>query len=304
MPGTELLRRRLSGPEPLILDGATATGLCAIRPEVHPGGGLERLSLDQPDAVVELYTEFLSAGAQVLRTNTFCASERELRRLGLTHQAEDLSRRAAELAREAADRCDLDPLCLGVIGPGTTSAHEGGEAGTDPGRIRGLLDGGVDGILAETLPSLRVARRIADAVRQVSREVSREVPFLASFSLTADGELPGGGDAGDLARLAEELDLDLLGLNCAFGPEPMDAPLAAVRAAWRGPLGAWPNAGLPDTSGDHPVWPIDPDALAAWCSRAARSHDLRVVGGCCGTSAAHVAAIAEALGQSGGATCP
>ena len=296
----EQLRRRLAGTRPLVLDGATGTGLIARRPGERPGGGLERLNLDEPDSVIGLHVESLRAGAQILRTNTFCASELELQQRGLPHHAEDLSRRAVALARAAADRCDVEAPCLGVIGPGTTSGHDEGEAGADRGRIRGLLAGGVNGILAETLPSIHVARRVVQAVRSASREV----PILISFSLTADGELPGGGDASDITRLAGELEVDLLGLNCAFGPASMDRPLAAVRAAWKGPLGAWPNAGLPEAFGGRPVWPIGPDALAAWCQRAAESQDLRVVGGCCGTSAAHVAAIVHALDQSGGATRP
>ncbi len=300
MSRAKLLRRQISGGGPLVLDGATGTGLGAVQPEERPGGGLERLNLDEPDVVIAINRESLRAGAQVLRTNSFCASELELRRFGLPHQAEELSRRAAELARAAAISCDLDPLCLGVIGPGTASAGDAGEGGADPGRIRGLLAGGVDGILAETLPSLEAARRIVRAVRRASQEI----PILASFSLTAEGDLPGGGGVDDLARLAEELDVDLLALNCAFGPAPMEAPLAALRAAWRGPLGAWPNAGLPEAFGGRPVWPVKPDPLAAWCRRAAESHDLRLVGGCCGTSAAHVAAIGRALDQSGGATRP
>ncbi len=300
MPRTESLRRRLAGAAPLLLDGGTGTGLSARLTELRPGGNLTRLNLDNPKAVVGLHEDHLRAGANVLRTNSFCASSQELGADDAPYTAEQVSRAAAELARAAARRLDAAALCLGVIGPGAGMSEGVQPAGTDPGRIRGLLAGGVDGILAETLPGVRAARLIASAVR----EVTPSTPLLLSFSLTPEGRLPEGGSIEELARVAGELEADLVGLNCAFGPEPMDPPLTALRAAWRGPLGAWPNAGLPTLVNREWEWPVSPDAMASWCARAVRAHALQIVGGCCGTTAGHVAAIAHALRSSGGAPRP
>ena len=154
--------------------------------------------------------------------------------------------------------------------------------------------------LLETLPGIRAARRIVEAVRAEDGTI----PLLSTFSLTEDGRLPEGGDVGDIARFAADFEVDLVGLNCSFGPAPMDEPLSALRSAWRGPLGAWPNAGVPSREGKGWVWPVDTESMAAWCTSAARSQHLQIVGGCCGTTTEHVAAIATALAQSGGSTPP
>lgn len=300
MHGRATNSRWLPEGRPLLLDGAAGTGLLARIGESASGSGVERLNLDDPVMVRALHREHLAAGAQVLRSNTFCSSAGELSRRGILHRAEDVARAGAELLRAAARDLGAEPLCLGVIGPGSGTGEASGEAGADPRRIRGLLDGGVDGLLLETLPGIRAARRIVQAVR----DEDGTVPLLSTFSLTEDGRLPEGGDVEDIARFAADFEVDLVGLNCSFGPAPMDGPLRALRGAWRGPLGAWPNAGVPSLEDGGWAWPVDAECMAAWCSSAARSQGLRIVGGCCGTTTEHVAAIAAALAQSGGSTPP
>lgn len=300
MRGRATDSRWLPKGRPLLLDGAAGTGLLARIGQRASRSGVERLNLDDPVTVRAFHREHLAAGAQVLRSNTFSSSTDELSRRGVPHRAEDVARSGVELLRAAARDLGAEPLCLGVIGPGSGTGEESGEAGADPRRIRGLLDGGVDGLLLETLPGIRAARRIVEAVRAEGGTV----PLLSTFSVTEDGRLPEGGDVGEIARFAADFEVDLVGLNCSFGPTPMDEPLRALRSAWRGPLGAWPNAGVPSREDGGWVWPVDTESMAAWCSSAARSQHLQIVGGCCGTTTEHVAAIAAALAQSGDSPRP
>jgi len=285
---------------PRVLDGAAGTGLVAALGERASASGVERFNLDDPGAVRALHVDHLRAGAQVLRTNTFCSSTGELLRRGVDHPAEEVARAGAELVRAAAREVGSDPLCLGVLGPGSGTGEGSGEAGADPHRIRGLLDGGVDGLLMETLPGVQAARRIVEAIRGLSSSI----PILAAFTLSEGGLLPEGGGVREVARFASEFEVALVGLHCSLGPAPMERPLAALRGAWDGPLGAWPNAGMPTGNDAGWTWPVSPASMATWCRSAAESQHLQLVGGCCGTSTEHVAAIAAAIAHSEGSTLP
>ncbi|MEM9380282.1 MAG: homocysteine S-methyltransferase family protein [Planctomycetota bacterium] len=286
---------RAAPRRPLALDGATGTGLMALAPDVDPARGLERLCAEAPDVVSALHEEHLRAGCDLVRTNTFCGSAPELEAVGLGGRARDLARRAAELARGAIARAGaLDRYVVGVVGPGRGNAEE-----VDPrtlqeaerGRMEGLAEGGADALLVETVTSLRRARAAAAA----AREVAPDLPLLVSATVSAEGRLLDGSSLQDLDGLGRATGAALLALNCAAGPESMTRPLAALRSAWSGPLGAWPNAGIPTVVDGVLRWPARPEELAAWCGAAAARHDLRIVGGCCGTTSEHVRAITDAL---------
>lgn len=281
---------------PLILDGATGTGLMAIRPTVDPGQGLERLCIEDPDAVTMLHTAHLRAGCDLVRTNTFCGSAPELERVGLAGRARELARRGAELARDAvnAERSADNPaFVLGVIGPGAARFSGTGSphmVAAERDRAFGLVDGGIDAFLIETVGSLEHLRVAVIA----AREATSVLPVFASFWIASYQCLASGASMAAVAHAATELGLDLIGLNCSRGPTSLDEPLRALRRAWPGPLGAWPNAGLPIEVTGELTWPIGPDELARWLAATARSVDLRIVGGCCGTTTRHVEAIVSA----------
>lgn len=290
-PLLERLTPGASGP-PLVLDGAQGTALLDARPSALPPLPVDLLNLEDPDRVIGLHRAHLAAGAQVLRTNTFNACERALGGRGVGAGSSAVAEAGARAARVAAREAGVDPLILGVVGPGE------GADGEDRGRLEGLLRGGVHGVLVETLGRPDQARGILGAVR----DVDARVPLLVSFTP------PKGGPRGGLPALdgvvdaAEDFEVTLLGLNCGHGPEDLERTLAPLRARWGGALGAWPNAGLPVREGRAWRWPVGPDELGRWCAEAARRHGLRLVGGCCGTSGGHVAAVARALDQSGGTT--
>lgn len=268
---------------PLVLDGATGTGLMALAPDVDPALGLERLCADAPGLVRGLHEQHLRAGCDLVRTNTFCGSER------------DLSRRAAELSSAAIESLGASPRhVLGVVGPGRGRADEtsmGALVDAERDRAAGLAEGGVDAILVETVTSLRRARAAAVA----AADVASDLPVFVSCTVGADGRLLDGSDLVEFAAFGREHDAALLALNCAAGPASLDGPLAALRSAWDGPIGAWPNAGLPKEIDGALTWPLAPADLAAWCEHAVRRFDLRIVGGCCGTTAEHVGAVKDAL---------
>jgi len=280
----------------LILDGATGTGLMALRPAVDPGQGLERLCVEDPGVVTALHTASLRAGCDLVRTNTFCGSAPELERVGLAGRARELARLGAELARDAVneERSSDDPaFVLGVIGPGAARFTGTGPAdliAAERDRAFGLVDGGIDAFLIETVGSLEHLRVAVIA----AREATSVLPILASFSIANYQCLASGASMAAVAHAATEHGLDLIGLNCSRGPASLDEPLRALRRAWSGPLGAWPNAGLRAEVNGELTWPIGPDELARWAAAAARDVGLSIVGGCCGTTAQHVEAIVSA----------
>ena len=287
----DALGRRL-----LILDGATGTGLMALRPDVDPGQGLERLCVEDPDSITALHTASLRAGCDLVRTNTFCGSAPELEHVGLAGRARELARLGAELARDAvnAERSSDDPaFLLGVIGPGAARFSGPGSPhliAAERDRAFGLVDGGIDAFLIETVGSLEHLRVAVTA----ARESASILPVFASFSIASYQCLASGSSMAAVAHAATELGLDLIGLNCSRGPASLDEPLRALRRAWPGPLGAWPNAGLPIEVNGELTWPIGPDELARWLAATVREVDLRIAGGCCGTTAQHVEAIVSA----------
>ena len=289
MSGSKLDRLREGSP--LVLDGTMGTALCSL---AAPGAApvpVDRLNLEDPAAVMAVHGAHVEARAEVLRTNTFSGAERALREHRVEASASALARAGAELALEAARAAEPAPLVLGTVGPGE------GPPDADPARVGGLLDGGADAILLETVPGPAAARAMLGAVRAVAPEA----PLLLSLTPALEPEPGGARSMTEVAAVAEEFGVALLALNCGHGPRSLERSLSILRDRWSGALGAWPNAGLPKQVGGEWRWPVGPDELAEWCAAAVQRHDLRLVGGCCGSTAAHVRAVARAVGQSGGA---
>ncbi|MEM9801335.1 MAG: homocysteine S-methyltransferase family protein, partial [Planctomycetota bacterium] len=154
-------------------------------------------------------------------------------------------------------------------------------------RAAGLVEGGIDAVLVETARDLAQVHAALVAVRSCDPDL----PTLVSFTVEADGRIASGATMEDVAAGARDLGVDVLALNCCAGPASLEDPLGRLRTAWEGPLGAWPNAGLPTRESSGWRWPVAPDELAAWMRLRSVEHDLRVIGGCCGSSVAHVAAL-------------
>lgn len=289
--------RRLLEQRPAVCDGGVTTELQALG--LPPGQGGERWNLDEPGAVRSVHQEYLDAGADLLTTNTFGGTSLALRRGGAeAGLAAALAGAGARLAREVAGE---RALVLGDVGP------FGGRLGADAERaevarafrdqVRALLDGGVDAILIETMSD---PLELALAVGVARAEGARSVLATAAFGRGADGfrTLPGAGVA-EVVGAALDAGADVVGANCGIGLSLEDwiALVAELHAAARGrTVLVRPSAGSPAlVAGGALAYPVDPAAFAAAVPRLLAA-GARLVGGCCGTGPAHVAAIAAVVG--------
>jgi 5-methyltetrahydrofolate--homocysteine methyltransferase len=255
------------------------------------------LCLSRPDLVRDIHVAHLRAGADAVETNSFSAAPARLGEVGLTGRAGELNRRAAEIAREAVELCAVagrPGFVLGAVGPGTRFPSRG-EIAVETltqgysEQCRGLLAGGVDAILIETCQDLAQIEAAIDGARRAG--AGGEVPIFVQVSTEASGGLLLGADLAAVAELLRAQSVPLFGLNCATGPEAMAAPLGRLAAQWDGFLSVQPSAGLPIVTAGRAHYPLGPDAFTMWQERFVGDFGANLIGGCCGTDAAHIAAL-------------
>jgi 5-methyltetrahydrofolate--homocysteine methyltransferase len=284
---------RIQSGEILVADGATGTNLQKLG--IQPGTPPEELVLDQPDLVLQLEKAFVAAGSDLVLTCTFGGTSLRLKESKYAPRAAEINRRAAELARQAASTRD-GTLVAGSIGPtgmllkpyGPLSAEEATSTFTD--QARALAEGGVDLLVIETMFSFEEA----DAAFQGARSVT-ELPIVVSFSYDRGVRTIMGVKAADMFRHYQEMGAALIGANCGTSLENMEkiqAEYAAIDPAF--PLWAKPNAGLPRLVDGNTVFDVTPEQMGA-ASLKYIALGARVVGGCCGNTPEHIAAIARAV---------
>jgi 5-methyltetrahydrofolate--homocysteine methyltransferase len=275
----------------LLLDGAMATFIHDTSAARGPAHGCDVLSVHQPDRVRRVHDAYLDAGADIVRTNSFRLTSRE-------HAADAaaLGAAAARLARDAADTCsqrtpDRPRFVAAALGPPDDRDTHEQRRGAYRTPLRALLDGGVDLVLFETCWSpAQVAAALA-AFSDAAGETGRDVPVVVSMALDPSGRLAvSGASVDDLLAAVDPALVVALGINCGAGVDGLSDPLTALRRR-AGLVTCHPSAGLPDASGRYP---IAPDAFAAALARYAAAGLVDVMGGCCGTTPAHVAALAHA----------
>ncbi|HOX45882.1 MAG TPA: homocysteine S-methyltransferase family protein [Myxococcota bacterium] len=291
----------------LLLDGAMGTAIQDLRLPAEAFGAhagcLEALVLTAPERVAGIHRAYLEAGADLVETDTFGASPQVLGEFGLAGRCEELNEAAARLARVEAARLSSPGrprFVAGSVGPGTRlpSLGQGSYAELRAGfrrQIEGLLAGGVDLLLIETVQDLLQARAALGAARD-AMAASRRVPLWVSVTVEPGGSLLTGSDLGAVVAVLEPLGVDVLGLNCGTGPVPMRPHLEALARTWPGLLGVYPNAGLPRACAGGVRYPEGPEELAAALASFLDSLPLSFVGGCCGTTPAHIRRLAELLG--------
>ena len=283
----------LAGPRVLLADGATGTNYQAMG--LEPGVAPEEWVLDAPERVMELHRRFAEAGSDLVLTCTFGATGIRLADGPLAGRAREVNVRAAELAREAVGET---LLVAGSLGPTGKLVEPYGdltqEAAVDAyaEQARALDDGGVDLLVLETFFALEEALWAIDGVTGAT-----ELPLVASFSFDQGTRTMMGVSAADVVAAVVPLGVAAVGANCGRSLADTDALVAELlEAAPAVPLWIKPNAGVPHVVGDEVVYEAGPDELAAHVRRYADA-GARVVGGCCGSTPEHVAAIARALGR-------
>jgi homocysteine S-methyltransferase len=284
---------RLAG-RPLLLDGAMGTLLYSRG--IPQRASLDELVLSRPELVGEVHREYITAGADIIETNTFSANRVRLAPLGLADRTTLLNRRAAQLAREAREVSGREVLVAGSLGPVSSPLHGPGHlsaaeaAAAADEQLEGLLEGGIDLVMIETASDLGHLLAAVEAARR-----SSDLPIIASLSFGEDLRVADGTSAGVAAAALRDAGVDVLGVNCGSGPiAALDVLGQMVASAGETPLVIMPNAGLAGRVGGRFVWAASPSYFADEVPRFLGA-GARLLGGCCGTTPDHVAAMRQAL---------
>ena len=267
----------------------------------------EILNLSRPDLVREIHRGYFEAGADMVETNTFGGSPVTLAEFGLEARAHEINKIAAELAREAADSFadGRHRWVVGSIGPGTKLPTLGNIA-YDPleaalaAQSRGLIAGGVDAILIETCQDTLQIKAAVNGAKIARAEAGADTPIFVQVTVETTGTLLVGPDIAAAATVVHALDVPLIGLNCATGPQEMAEHVRWLAANWPGLLSIQPNAGLPELVDGQTRYPLDAAQMASWVERFVAEDGLNLVGGCCGTSVPHIQALDAMLRRRGG----
>jgi homocysteine S-methyltransferase len=286
-----LLERLLNPGEVVVFDGAMGTMLYSKG--VFINQNYDELDLRAPDLVREVHRAYVKAGAEVIETNTFGASRTKLTGFGLETQVHAINKAAAELAREEAGD---NVLVAGAVGPlgvrlepyGPTSLSEARAIFAE--QMRGLKDGGADFFILETFADLaEIEQGILAA-----REVDPSMPVIAQMTVGTDCLTPYGASAEDIAKSLDAFGADIIGLNCSVGPQIILDAVEKMSKVTSRKLSAQPNAGMPREVQGRSMYMASPEYMATYAAHLVRA-GAKVVGGCCGTTPEHIAAIVEGI---------
>ena len=267
-----------------------------------PGRCHEALVLNRPDVIEGVHISMLDAGAEVVETDTFQGSRLKLSEWGLEDHTLEINTRAAQIARKAAGE---HRFVAGSIGPtGFLPASDDPTLGQITFRelkevfaeqARGLTEGGVDLIIIETAQDILEVKAAVFGAREAFKETGRAVPIQCSVSLLPNGgKMLLGTDISAVLATLEALEVDVIGLNCSTGPEDMRDAIRFLGEHSSRPVHCIPNAGLPlQGPNGETIFPEQPEPLASVLGEFVERYDIGIVGGCCGTTPAHIAAIAE-----------
>src|SRR5262245_47276947 len=252
----------------------------------------DALNVTQPDLVAEVHQEYVRAGADIVETNTFGANRIKLGSFGLADKLRAINEQGARIARHAAAD---QAYVAGSIGPLGIRIEPWGKTGVDEAReffreqAAALTAGGVDLFILETFRDLNEIGAAIDAVRSVS-----DLPIVAQMTTEEDGNTLDGTPPEKFAPALEQRGATIIGVNCAVGPAPMLDTIERMEAVTRRTLSAQPNAGQPRDVEGRNIYLCSPDYMASYARRFIM-HNVRVVGGCCGTTPEHIRQIKAAV---------
>jgi 5-methyltetrahydrofolate--homocysteine methyltransferase len=294
------LRQRI-----LVLDGAMGTAIQAanLGPDDFGGAALEgcneHLVLTRPDVIRRIHRGYLDAGADIVETDSFGGTRIVLAEYGLQDKVYEINHAAARLAREACDASstpDRPRFVAGSMGPGTKTISVTGGVTFDQVRSAyseqtvALVEGGVDVLFLETQQDTLNVKASLLGIEEAFARLGRSIPVVLSVSIETMGTMLAGQPIESLYVSVAHRDLFAIGLNCATGPDFMTDHLRTLAEISRFPMSCFPNAGLPDEEGRYNELP---PLLAAKIERFCAAGWINIIGGCCGTTAEHIARIAE-----------
>src|SRR5438445_2272142 len=294
---------RLAEGTPILFDGGMGT-------QLHAQGApltrcFDELNLLQPDLVQAIHREYIAAGAEVIETNTFSANRVALAAYGLEKRVRDINFRGVKIAREAREVSGESVFLAGSVSSigqplapvGTITPEEARAIFVE--QIEALLEAGVDLLVLETFSSPMELREAVLA----ARSVSADLPIIAQVSVHEEGKTLAGATPAEIVAQLDALRVDALGVNCGVGPQTALDAIHQMRPLTRRPLSAMPNAGHPTTQGGRQIYVSTPEYFADYARRFADA-GVAIIGGCCGTTPAHIAAMRVALPRSGARRAP
>jgi methionine synthase I (cobalamin-dependent)/5,10-methylenetetrahydrofolate reductase len=283
-------RDLLASDHVTVFDGAVGTMLYAKG--VYINRSYDELNLTSPDLVREVHEEYIRAGAEVIETNTFGATAHKLQQYGLEGSLTEINVNAARIARAASDgrayvAGAIGPLGLRIEPYGPTSFEEAKDM--FKAQASALLEGGVDLFVLETFSDISEMREALHAVREVC-----DLPVIAQMTIQMDGNTLFGTTPEVFTARLEEWGADVIGLNCGVGPAIVLSAIEKMRAVTSKKLAAQPNAGLPRDVQGRQFYMCSPEYMAKYAKRLIQA-GVRFIGGCCGTTPAHIKLISDAV---------
>ncbi|MCA6611264.1 MAG: methionine synthase [Pseudanabaena sp. M158S2SP1A06QC] len=311
---TSLFLERLhSSDRPVIVfDGAMGTNLQVQNLTAEDFGGVEYegcneyLVMTKPEAVARVHRDFLEAGADVIETDTFGGTSIVLNEYNLGHLAYELSKKATELAKSVAAEFSTPEkprFVAGSIGPTTklpTLLHIDFDTMKQAfiEQIEGLYDGGADLLIVETCQDVLQIKSALNAIAaffdKKTAEGKPRIPVMVSVTMETTGTMLVGSDISAVVTILEPYPIDILGLNCATGPDLMKEHMQYLSAHSPFVVSCVPNAGLPENVGGQAFYRLTPDDLKGHLAHFVEDLGVQIIGGCCGTRPSHIKALADA----------
>src|SRR5262245_31553419 len=300
----ETLKHRI-----VVFDGAMGTNLHAQDLSVDDYGGPqfegcpEHLLISKPEAVANVHAGFLEVGCDVVETDSFGGASIVLAEYGIADKAYELNVKAAQLAKRiAADFATAEKprWVAGAMGPTTKLPTLGHISFLDMKasyreQAKGLLDGGADLLIVETCQDILQTKSALAAIFEEFESSKRRVPVIAQVTIEAFGTMLMGTEIAAAYTAIEPFPIDIVGMNCATGPQQMAENVRYLCQNSKFPVSVIPNAGIPENVGGHAVFKETPESLSKDLAHFARDLGVNIVGGCCGTTPAHLKAVVEAV---------
>lgn len=295
----------------IIFDGGTGTSFQNLNLTADDFGGKElegcneNLVLSSPEIVEKVHNSFLEAGCHVIETNTFGASSIVLDEYDIADKAYEINKTAAFIAKKAAAKyssVDKPRFVAGSIGP-TTKLPTLGHVEFDElkqsykEQIYGLIDGGVDLLLIETCQDVLQIKSALLASKEILKSKNIEIPLMVSITMETTGTMLVGSDIASALTILEPFNIDILGLNCATGPEQMKEHIKYLSENSPFAISCIPNAGLPENIGGVAHYRLKPIELKMQLMNFIYDFNVQLIGGCCGTTPEHIKYLSSIIDE-------
>ncbi|MGA2624384.1 MAG: methionine synthase [Bacteroidota bacterium] len=295
----------------IVLDGAMGSNVQSQDLNADDFGGEkyngcnEYLLLTKPSAIEKIHTDFLSAGCDVIETDSFGSTPIVLAEYGLADRAYSLNLEAARLARNIAQdfsSAGHPRFVAGSMGPTTKLPSLGHISFKDMEaayyiQAKGLVEGGADLLAVETCQDILQVKAALAAIFGYFGDARKRIPVIASVTIEATGTMLLGTDINAALISLEPFDIDVIGMNCATGPKEMSENVRYLCANSPKPVFVMPNAGIPENVGGRAHYKLSPDELVYYLSHFVKDLGVSIVGGCCGTTKEHIRKLVEAVGS-------